>query len=146
MDTIAKNTLYLYGRQLVTAVVALYSSRIVLQALGVVDLGVYGVVGSVVTMFAFVSCAVSSATRRFLTVGLGKGDINKLRDTFACSLLMHIIIAIAVFFLLETAGVWFLNNKMNIPPERMMAANYVLQCVLISTMIGIVAMPFGAVF
>lgn len=146
MNKIVQNTLYLYGRQVVTTILALFTSRIVLQALGVVDLGVYGVVGSVVTMFAFVSGAVSSATGRFLTFGLGKGDINKLRDTFACSLLMHIIIAIAVFFLLETAGVWFLNNKMNIPPERMMAANYVLQCVLISTMIGVVAMPFGAVF
>lgn len=146
MNRIVKNTLYLYGRQVVTVILALYTSRIVLQALGAADLGVYGVVGSVVTMFAFVSGAVSSATNRFLTFGLGKGDINALKDIFSCSLLLQIIIAIIVFMMVETIGVWFLNHKMNISPERLSAANYVLQCVLVSTIIGILSIPFSAVF
>ena len=146
MNRILRNTMYLYGRQVVTVLLALYTSRVVLQALGTTDLGVYGVVGSVVTMFAFISGAVSSATSRFLTFGLGKGDMKKLKEVFACSLLLHIIIAMIVLVLIETVGLWFLNHQANIPMERMGAANYVMQCVLVATIIGIIAVPFSAVF
>ena len=95
VNTIAKNTVYLYGRQVLTALISLYTSRVLLQTLGVTDLGVYNVVGSVVTMFTFVSGAVSSATYRFLTFGLGKGDCKGMSDIFECSLLMHLMIAMA---------------------------------------------------
>ena len=146
MNKIAQNTLYLYGRQVVTTILSLFTSRIVLQALGVVDLGVYGVVGSVVTMFAFASGAVSSATNRFLTYGLGNGDIQKLKQLFSCSLMMQIMIAMIIFLLIETVGVWFLNYKMNISAGRLLAANYVMQCLLFSTLIGIISVPFSAAF
>lgn len=146
MNRIAKNTVYLYGRQVLTALISLYTSRVVLQALGVADLGVYNVVGSVVTMFTFVSGAVSSATCRFLTFGLGKGESKWMSDIFECSLLMHLMIAIGLALILETVGVWLLNCSLNIPENRMPVANYVLQCVIISTLIGVVMIPFSAVF
>ena len=146
MNTIAKNTFYLYGRQIVTTVVALYSSRVVLQALGVTDLGIYSVVGSVVTIFAFASGAVSSAANRFLTYALGKNDEACLKEVFACSLSMQIMVAVVILLLIESAGVWFLNCKMNIPEGRLMTANIVLQSMAFGTVIGILAMPFSAVF
>lgn len=127
--------------------VALYSSRVVLQALGVTDLGIYSVVGSVVTIFTFASGAVSSATNRFLTYALGKNNNQAIiKEVFACSLSMQIMMAVVILLLIESAGVWFLNCKMNIPEERLMTANMVLQCLAFGCLIGILAMPFSAVF
>lgn len=141
---IAKNTLMLYIRMLLSMVVSLYTSRVVLEVLGVEDYGIYGVVGGVVAMFSFLNAAMSSATSRFLTFEMGRGDEQRLKDTFSSALIIHIGIALVVFALAETVGLWFLNNKLVIPDGRMYAAHWVYQCSIISTMLAITQVPYNA--
>ena len=124
---IAKNTILLYFRMLFTMAVSLYTSRIVLEVLGIVDFGVYNVIAGVVVMFGFLNSAMAASTQRFLTFELGKGDHLRLKQIFSISITLHIIIAIIILTLAETLGVWFLNNKLNIPPGRLIAANWVFQ-------------------
>lgn len=141
---IAKNTLMLYGRMLFSMVVSLYTSRVVLNTLGVVDYGIYNVVGGFVAMFSLISSSLSSAVSRFLTYELGRGDKERLKAIFSTSLLIHIALAIIIFVLMETIGVWFLNNKMTIPIERLYAANWVFQGSIISFMLGLLTVPYNA--
>lgn len=141
---LAKNTLMLYGRMLFSMVVSLYTSRVVLNTLGVEDYGIYGVVGGVVAMFSIISGSLSSAVSRFLTFELGRGDTERLKLTFSTSLLIHIMLAIVIFILMETIGVWFLNNKMTIPVERLSAANWVFQASIVSFMLGLLSVPYNA--
>ena len=129
---IAKNTMYLYFRTILIMIVSLYMSRVVLQTLGVEDYGVYNAVGGVVTMFAVISGALSNAISRYITYGLGKYDKDRLNTIFCTGLNIQIIISIIIVILCELIGVWFLNYKMNIPPERLVAANWVLQCSLLT--------------
>ena len=124
---IAKNTIFLYVRMLFTMGIGLVTSRVVLQVLGVDDFGVYNVVGGVVAMFGFINSSMSGATSRFLTYGLGKSDEVYLKKIFSLSLEIHIAISIVILILSETIGLWFLNNKLDIPPESMYAANWVYQ-------------------
>mgnify|MGYP006967124825 CR=1 FL=1 len=141
---IAKNTLMLYIRMGLGMVVSLYTSRIVLQTLGVEDFGIYGVVGGIVAMFIFLNNCMSAATSRFLTFEMGKGDKERLRDTFSSALIIHIGIALLILILAETVGVWFLNNKLVIPEGRMGAAHWVLQLSILATMVGITQVPYNA--
>lgn len=141
---IAKNTLMLYGRMLFSMVVSLYTSRVILNALGVVDYGIYGVVGGFVSMFSLISSSLSSAVSRFLTFELGRGDKDRLHNAFSTSLLIHIVLAVIVLIVSETVGVWFLNNKMTIPAERLYAANWVFQASIISFMFGLFSVPYNA--
>lgn len=141
---IAKNTLMLYGRMLFSMVVSLYTSRVVLNTLGVVDYGIYGVVGGFVSMFSLISSSLSSAVSRFLTFELGRGDKERLGKAFSTSLLIHIALAIVVLILAETVGVWFVNNKMTIPADRMYAANWVFQASIVSFMFGLFSVPYNA--
>ena len=141
---IAKNTLMLYGRMLFSMFVSLYTSRVILNALGVEDYGIYNVVGGFVAMFSLISSSLSSSTGRFLTFELGKGDMQKLKAVFSTSLLIHIVLAIIVLVVAETVGVWFLNNKMTIPVERMYAANWVFQASILSFMFGLFSVPYNA--
>lgn len=141
---IAKNTLMLYIRLLLSIIVGLYTSRVVLQTLGVEDYGIYGVVGGVVLMFSFLNATMSGATSRFLTFEMGKGNVEKLRDTFSSALIVHIIIALIVFVLAETLGLWFVCNKLVIPEDRYVAALYVYQFSILGSIIGIVQVPFNA--
>lgn len=141
---IAKNTLMLYGRMLFSMVVSLYTSRVVLNTLGVVDYGIYGVVGGFVSMFSLISSSLSSAVSRFLTFELGRGDKERLGKAFSTSLLIHIVLAIVVFIIAETVGVWFVNNKMTIPADRMYAANWVFQASILSFMFGLFSVPYNA--
>lgn len=141
---IAKNTLMLYGRMLFSMVVSLYTSRVILNALGVVDYGIYGVVGGFVTMFSLISSSLSSAVSRFLTFELGRGDKDRLHNAFSTSLLIHIVLAFIVLIVSETVGVWFVNNKMTIPAERLYAANWVFQASIISFMFGLLSVPYNA--
>lgn len=134
----------LYIRMLLSIAVTLYTSRVVLEVLGVEDYGIYGVVGSVVTMFAFLNSSMSGATSRFLMYEMGKGDVLRLRDTFSSALIIHISIALLVFVLAETVGLWFLCNKLVIPEGRMEAAHWVYQCSVISTMLGFTQVPYNA--
>ena len=106
--TIAKNTVFLYVRMLLSIAVSLYTSRVVLQTLGVEDFGIYGVVGGIVSMFSFLNASMSGATSRFITFALGKGDDKDVEDSFASALIIHIGIALIVVLLAETIGLWLL--------------------------------------
>ena len=141
---VAKNSIMLYLRMLVTMVVGFYTSRVVLQVLGEEDFGVYGLVGGIVGMLAFLNSTMSGATSRFLTFELGRGDRQSLSATFDSALVVHIWIALIVFVIAETAGLWFVNNKLVIPAERMIAANWVYQCAIVSVVISIIQVPYVA--
>lgn len=141
---IAKNTLMLYGRMLFSMVVSLYTSRVVLNTLGVVDYGIYNAVGGFVAMFSLISSSLSSAVSRFLTFELGRGDQERLNKAFSTSLIIHITLAIVVFIVAETVGVWFVNNKMTIPTDRLYAANWVFQASIFSFMFGLYSVPYNA--
>ena len=122
---IAKNTIYLYLRQILVMVVSLYTSRVVLATLGEVDYGIYNVVGGVITLFTFLNFAMTCATSRFITFELGRKDYEKLNVVFTYSVFIHIAIAILILVLGETVGLWFFHTQMNIPTERMYAASWV---------------------
>jgi len=139
---IAKNTLFLYFRSIITLGIGLYTSRVVLGQLGLSDYGVYNVVGSVIVLFSFLQNAMSNATSRFFTFDLGTGDFEKLKKTFNLSVVIHIFTAFIILILGETIGLWFLNTQLVIPAERMGTANFVYQLSIISTCIGIMQTPY----
>lgn len=141
---LARNTLLLYARMLFSLLVSLYSSRVILAALGEVDYGLYNVVGGVVAMFSLVTTAMSSAMSRFLTFELGRGDTVKLKRTFAISLELEMLLSVVVVILVEAIAVWFLNTRMSIPAERMTAANWILQFSLVSFVLSLLLVPFDA--
>lgn len=141
---IAKNTLLLYFRMLFMMAVALFTSRVVLNTLGVEDYGIYNVVGGVVAMFGFINGSMSSATQRYITFALGKGDKDRLSTVFSTTLQIHTLIAGIIVLLGETVGLWFLYNKMQIPADRMDAAFWVLQCSIVSTVVMILSVPYNA--
>ncbi|MGV8093752.1 MAG: lipopolysaccharide biosynthesis protein [Mangrovibacterium sp.] len=142
---IAKNTLVLYFRMILTMLVSLYTSRVVLNTLGVEDYGTYNVVGGVVTMFGFFNGAMSSATQRFLSFDLGRGDYLQLRKTFNATLIIHTVIAILVFILAETVGLWFVNTQLNLPEGRIEAARWVYHFSVLTFMVSIIQVPYNAV-
>ena len=141
---IAKNTVFLYSRSLLTMAISIFSSRIILQALGVDDYGLYGAIGSIVTMFSIINNTLAVGTSRFLTFELGKGDDEKLKKTFSAAFAMHVAMAVALFILLETIGLWFLNNWMQIPEGREFAANVIFHLSIISCMFGLTQVPYNA--
>lgn len=141
---IAKNTLLLYLRLILTMGVGLFTSRVVLNTLGVEDYGVYNVVGGVVAMFALFTGSLSAAISRFLTYELGKGNVHKLNVVFSTSVTIQLVLAIVVSLLAEIGGVWFLNTHMNIPADRMNAANWVLQFSILTFAINLVSVPYNA--
>lgn len=141
---IAKNTLMLYVRMLFSMLVSLYTSRVVLNTLGVEDYGIYNVVGGFVSMFSLISSSLSASTSRFLTFELGRGDADKLKRVFSTSLSIHVALALLSLLLLETVGVWFLNTHMTIPTARLGAANWVFQASVLSFMLGLFSVPFNA--
>ena len=141
---IAKNTLMLYLRMFLTMVVGVYTSRVVLQTLGVEDYGIYGVVGGIVSMMGFLNASMSGATSRFLTFELGRGNKERLKKTFSSALIVHIIIAAIVFVVAETIGLWFLCNKLVIPEGRMAAAHWVYQLSILSSMLTITQVPYNS--
>lgn len=142
---IAKNTLLLYFRMLLTMLVALYTSRVVLKALGVEDYGIYNVVGGLVAMFGILSGSLSAAISRFITFELGKGDLEKLKRIFSTSVNIQFILVGIIVVLMETVGIWFLNAKMVIPPERLHAANWVFQFSVVTFALGLLSVPYNAV-
>lgn len=141
---IAKNTLMLYVRMMFGMIVSLYTSRVVLAALGVEDYGIYNVVGGFVAMFSLISNSLSASTGRFLTFELGKGNKQRLKLIFSTSLTIHFVLAIAVLILAETIGIWFLNEKMTIPIHRLYAANWVFQASVFAFMMGLFSVPYNA--
>jgi O-antigen/teichoic acid export membrane protein len=141
---IAKNATMLMLRMIVTTIIGLYTSRVIINALGEENYGIYGVVGGITSMFAFLNTSMAGATSRFLTFEIGKDDKERLKRTFSSAVFVHIIISVIVVLLAETIGVWLLNTKLNIPDGRMGAANWVLQCSIIATGIGIMQVPYNA--
>ena len=142
---IARNTLLLYFRMLFLMIISLYTSRIVLNALGVEDFGIYNVAGGVVAMFSILSGSLSAAISRFITYELGKNNILKLKVIFSSAITIQIGLGIVIVFFAETIGIWFLNTQMNIPIERMVAANWVLQFSIITFIINLISVPYNAV-
>lgn len=141
---IAKNTILLYFRMLFLMLVSLYTSRVILNALGVEDYGIYNVVGGVVTMFSVLSGSLNAAISRFITFELGTGDLDRLKNIFSCSVTIQAIIALLVIILAETIGLWFLNNKMVIPEDRLSAANWCFQFSIITFAVNLLAVPYTA--
>jgi len=129
---------------LFTMGVSLYTSRIVLNVLGVVDFGIYNVVGGLVAMASLINASLSSASQRFITFELGKPTDQKPGETFSVVVTIHAFLAIVIFVVAETIGVWFLNTHMNIAASRMGAANLVFQCSLVSFIIGVLSVPYNA--
>lgn len=142
---IAKNTIFIYFRIFTTMVIGLYSSRIVLQVLGVSDFGIFSVVGGVLAMFTFITASLGAATSRFLNVEMGKdnGDINKV---FNVNQLLHIVLAIIIFILTETIGLWYICNKLVLPEGKLMDAIFVYQVSVITICLGIVNEPYSSLF
>ena len=141
---IAKNTLALYVRMLFLMLVSLYTSRIILNALGVVDYGIYNVVGGMVTMFSVLSGSLSVAISRFITFELGTGNTEKLKKIFSSSVTIQSGIAIIIIILAETIGIWFLNTKMVIPMNRLFAANWCFQFSVLTFCINLISVPYTA--
>ena len=143
-ERIAKNTIMLYIRMLCIMGVSLYTSRVVLQLLGVVDYGIYNVVGGIVAMFSFLSNSMANATQRFLSYELGKKSGGELQLVFSTSLNIHFIIGVVVLLLAEIIGVLFISHKVNIPPSRLHAAIWVFHCSILSFFVTILQTPYNA--
>lgn len=140
--TIAKNTLFMYFRMFFTMCVSLYTSRVVLAALGFSDYGLYNVIGGIIAMFTFINGAMSNMTSRFITFHLGQMDYKRLSEVFSMAFFIHCCLAITILILGETVGLWFLCNKMVIPEGRMFAAQWLYQLSVASTLMAIISVPF----
>lgn len=141
---IAQNTLLLYIRMLFLMVVSLYTSRVVLNTLGIEDFGIYNVVGGIVAMFNVLSGSLSAAISRFITYELGKGNQNNLNKIFSSAVTIQLGLSGIIILLAETLGIWFLNVKMNIPETRMEAANWVFQFSILTFVISLISVPYNA--
>lgn len=141
---IVKNTIFLYIRTFVSMLISLYTSRKILEALGISDFGIYNVVGGVITMLTFLNGSMSVATQRFLTVELGRKDKGNYNRIFNMAVLIHLGLAALVLIAAETVGLWFVNTYLNIPAGRMSAANWVYQASILSTILGILQTPYHA--
>lgn len=141
---IAKNTLLLYVRMFLTMTVSLYTSRVVLNTLGVEDYGLYNVTGGIIAMVSFLNTAMSSATQRYITFALGKGDKKQLSVVFSTSVQIHMAISVLVLILGETIGLWFVLNKLVVPEGREVAAMWVYQCSILASLISIISVPYNA--
>ena len=141
---IAKNTLILYVRMFAMMLVSLYTSRIVLKALGVDDYGIYNVVGGVVSICSLLTGSLSGAIGRYITFELGKGNKDVLNKVFCTSVIVQLILSLIVIVLLETIGLWFLNCRMEIPIGRYNAANWVFQISILTFVVGLYSVPYDA--
>lgn len=141
---IAKNTLLLYIRMLVMMGVSLYTSRVVLQKLGVDDFGLYNIIGGIVVLFSVLNSSLAGSTQRFLNYELGKGNDKSVNSVFQNSLSLHVILCVILLVLSETIGLWYINSIMNIPADRIEAANIVYQFSVITFCVNVLRVPFNA--
>lgn len=141
---IAKNTLLLYIRMLFTMLVTLYTSRVILKALGVEDFGIYNVVAGIVTFIGFINGTMITSTTRFITYELGKEHYEKLNLIFNIAFQIHLLIALVVIVLAETVGLWFINTHLNIPTEKLTDAIYVFQFSIFSLCFSILTVPHSS--
>ncbi|MFK7813534.1 MAG: lipopolysaccharide biosynthesis protein [Maribacter sp.] len=138
------NTGITYLRFIITIFLAFYTTRITLQVLGVNDFGLYNVIGGIVAMVAFLNTALAQATQRFLSFHLGSNDVNEVKKVFANSIIIHAALAIVLLIGLEVVGVYYINNVLNVAPERLYAANFLLQFSIAATMLTIISVPYDA--
>lgn len=143
-NRIAKNTFMLYLRMAFGMIVSLYTSRVVINALGIVDFGINNTVGGFVGLFSFLIYSMQTATQRFLNVAIGRNDTQGQNDVFSVSMLIHIGISVIILIIGETIGLWFVENKLVIPDNRMTAALWVYQFTLFSTVVTVMSIPFNA--
>ena len=141
---VAKNTLFLYFRMILLMGINLYTSRIILEALGVNDYGIYNIVGGVVAMFGFISGAMISSTQRYLNYYMGLEDDMMLGKIFNASVVVHIVISIIIVMLTETIGLWFLSEKLVLPVNRYEAAFWTYQCAVIASVFVLISFPYNA--
>ena len=141
---IAKNTLMLYIRTLFVMVISLYTSRVVLQVLGVEDYGVYQVVGGLVAMFSVISSSLSSAISRFITFEIGRGDMERLKRIFSTTIIIQLCLCVIVALAVEIGGLWFMHTEMQIPAGRLDAAEWVLHCSVLTFCINLLSIPYNA--
>lgn len=141
---IAKNTIFLYFRMMLTMIISLYTSRVILQVLGVDDYGIYQAVGGIVGFLSFLNNALSTGSSRFITFGLGENNLQKLKNIFSTTLTAHICLAVIIVILAETAGIWFLHNKLVIAPDRIDAAEFVFHLSLLTAFFSLTQVPYGA--
>lgn len=141
---IAKNTLILYLRMFLIMAVSLYTSRIVLNALGVVDFGIFNVVAGVIAMMGVLNGSMAAATQRYYNISLGKKDTDELNKVFSASVWIYISLSILFLILAETIGLWFVNTKLVLPADRLIAANWIYQFSVISCIFSLISNPYNA--
>lgn len=142
---IAKNTIFLYIRTFITMIVSLYTSRVVLNALGVEDFGIWGVLGGIVSMFGFINSSLSSSVFRFLSFAIGTGDNEQINKTYNASFIVHVCLAVAIFILCETVGKWFLVEKLVVPESKREVAYIVFHIVVLTSCLSLLNVPFNSV-
>lgn len=141
---IAKNTLLLYIRMILLILVQLYTVPIILKTLGIEDYGIYNVVGGIVTMFSFIGGSLASGSQRFISYEIGKNNKERLKKVFDTTVSIYIILSIIGFILLEIGGYYFLNTQMNIPENRMYAANWVFQLSILAFLVNLISIPYNS--
>ncbi|MDM1547821.1 hypothetical protein HX096_08095 [Empedobacter falsenii] len=142
--TAITNMLFLFLRMIVTMGISLYSSRIILEALGVVDYGIYNVIGGMVALISFLHYSLNGATIRFMNDAMASGEFDRLKLVFNTTFVIHIIIALIIVLLCETVGLWFFYNKLNIPPERISAASFLYQFSIASMVLNVIQIPYDS--
>lgn len=141
---IAKNVMYMYIRMIVMLILGFFTARVVFNTLGASDYGLYNVVGGIIVVLASINGTLTSGTQRFLTYTLGEEDDNKQKKVFSTALVLHLLLALIIFILGETIGLWFLIEKLNVPEGRETAAFWVYQFSILSTMVSVVQIPYSA--
>ena len=141
---IAKNTLLLYIRMFIMMGVSLYTSRVVLQKLGVDDFGLYNIVGGVVVLFSVFNSSLAGSTQRFLNYEMGREDVSSVNKVFQCSIMLHVILCVILIILAETIGLWYINTYLNVPLGRYDAASIVYQLSVLTFCINVLRVPFNA--
>lgn len=142
---IAKNTLLLYARMLYSLFLSLFTARVILNALGFEDYGLYNVIGSIVSMFVFLRSAMGNSTNRYLTYSIGKGNVENTQKVFSLSLIIFSALALLIVILCETVGLWFFFEKLNIPEGRFTAALWVYQFSIFTTALSVICVPYDAI-
>lgn len=141
---VARNTLVLYFRQILIMAVSLYTVRVVLNVLGAEDYGIYNVVAGVITMFGFLSGAMATASQRYFSFDIGKGDVEHLKKTFAVTFQIYVLLALVIVLVAESLGLWFVNTKLVIPEARLTAANWIFQAAIVSFLLTLITTPYMA--
>lgn len=141
---IAKNTMMLYIRMLVSLLISVYTSRVIFNTLGVDNFGILNVAGGIIGFFTFINASMSLATQRFITYEIGLGDKGNVNHVFNTCMLCHLAIGGVILLISETVGLWFVNTQLNIPADKMVAANWIYQFSILSTILGVTQVPYGS--